>query len=174
MTGFLRRFLRAEDGSSTIEFVILFPLVFGLVLSSIELGVLLTRQAMLDRGIDLTVRDLRLGGANRITHDQLKASICSHAIGLIPDCVNQLRLEMVPMDPRAWTPLRADVACVNRGAPATPVDRFSNGAPNRLMMLRACAVIDPYFSANVLGFPNVAGGSARGLVSTAAFVVEPS
>ena len=53
----LRRFLRAEDGSGTLEFAVLAPVFLGLFLSTFELGMLLARQMMLDRGIDLAVRD---------------------------------------------------------------------------------------------------------------------
>lgn len=175
MRDVLRRFWQSEEGSSTLEFVILFPFVFGLVLGSIELGLLLTRQAMLDRGLDLAVRQVRLGVVADATPDRLRDMICAGA-GLIPDCPNQIRLEMVPVDPRNWARLPAKVDCVDRSRPARPARAFRNGGSNQLMMLRACVLVDPYFPPNILGFPSVMAGARRGfaLVSASAFVIEPS
>ncbi len=170
----LRRLLRDEDGSSTIEFVLLFPFVFGLFLATFELGMLLTRQVMLDRGIDLAIRQVRLGLVQEVTHDVLKTMICRTAT-MIPDCANQLKLEMIPVDPRSWRTLRPDVDCVDRGEKAEAVRDFHAGLSNELMVLRACALIDPYFPSNVLGFPNIssADGKPFAVTSTTTFVIEP-
>lgn len=171
----LVRLLRDEDGSSTIEFVLLFPFVFGLFLSTFELGMLLTRQVMLDRGIDLAVRQVRLGLVANVTHDVLKTMICN-AARMIPDCANQLKLEMIPVDPRGWRTLRPDVDCVDRLEKPEAVRDFQVGLSNELMVLRACALIDPYFPSNVLGFPNISNenGKAFAVTATTTFVIEPS
>lgn len=170
----LRR-LRDEDGSATIEFVILFPLVFGLFLGTFELGMLLTRQVMLDRGLDLAIRQVRLGLVEEVTHDTLKALICAQRT-MVPDCGNQLRLEMLPVDPRDLSALEVDIDCVDRSNPAEDVRAFQVGVSNELMILRACALVDPFFPPNILGFRNVPTdvGGAHALVSATAFVVEPS
>ena len=174
MMQMLRRFWNSEDGSSTIEFVILFPMVFGVFLSTIELGALMTRQIMLDRGLDLAVRQVRLGLVRPVTHDALKRLVCRGAF-LIPDCMNQLKLEMVPADPRAWTTLPTDIDCVDRAKPAEPVRGFTPGQSNELMLLRACSLFDPYFPTSGLGarLPRESG-NAYALVSSTTFVIEPS
>ena len=169
------RHLRDEDGSATIEFVILGPFLFGMFLATYELGMLLTRQVMLERGLDLAVRSVRLGLVQEVTHDSIKDLICSKGM-MIPDCVNQLRLEMVPIDPRGSGTLKADVDCVDRSTPVEEVREFRPGISNDLMILRACALIDPYFPSNVLGFPNIKtnAGQAFAITASSAFVIEPS
>jgi len=56
----LRDLRRKEDGNATIEFAILFPAFIMIFLSAFESGLLMTRQVLLDRAVDLTVRDIRL------------------------------------------------------------------------------------------------------------------
>ncbi|WP_210527948.1 TadE/TadG family type IV pilus assembly protein [Rubellimicrobium arenae] len=174
MTGWLRRFLAEEEGALAIEFVILFPFVFGLFLSTFELGTVLTQQVMLDRALDMAVREVRLGRLGPVTHDALKARICRGA-AIIPDCAGQIRLEMRPIDPRAWPMLPDTADCLDRGNAAAPVRTFTPGASNSLMLLRACVLVDPYFPTTGLGAALLRqGGGGFALVSTAAFVVEPS
>ena len=174
MMQWLRRFWSSEDGASTVEFVIVVPVVFLVFMSTIELGLLMTRQIMLDRGLDLAVRQVRLGLVSPVTHDALKQLICRGAL-LVPDCINQLKLEMRPADPRAWTTLPADVDCVNRARPAEPVRGFTPGQSNELMMLRVCSLFDPLFPTSGLGaqLPRESG-NAYALVSSTTFVIEPS
>jgi hypothetical protein len=178
MTRFLHRFARAEDGSATIEFVLFFPLFFTLFLSTFELGMLQVRQVMLDRGVDLAVRQIRLGAFADVDpaefHDTVRGLVCDFAL-LIPDCDNQLRLEMEQVDPRAWSGIDAVADCVDRSDPGQPVRQFTPGQSNDLMVLRACALFDPYFPSSGLGagLQRVQGSDAYGLLSTSSFSIEP-
>lgn len=174
MTAPLRRFWADERGSGSIEFLLLFPLVFAMFLSTVELGVFLARQAMLDRGLDLAVRDVRLGLLDPVTHASLIELICGRT-ALIRDCGNQLRLEMVGLDPRGAGRLDGEADCVDRADPARPVRAFVPGQSNELMVLRACVLIDPLFPTSGLGArltPRTGGGVA--LLATTAFVIEPN
>jgi hypothetical protein len=170
---FLRRFAKSEDGSGTIEFAIFLPFMMMLFMTTFELGMTMTRQVMLDRGTDMAVRMVRLGRITPVTHDALKASICNMA-AIIPNCMQELKLEMQPIDPRAYTMLPVDTDCIDRGDPAAPVRTFVPGNINQLMILRVCALFDPYIPTSALGaaIPKESGG-AYALVSTSAFVIEP-
>lgn len=171
---FLRRFRKAEDGNGTIEFVLMLPFFMILFGSTFELGMAMTRQVMLDRGLDMTVREIRIGGITPVNHDTIKASICNRA-AIIPDCLNQVKLEMRPIDPRNWSniPNRAD--CIDRADTGIPVREFEPGAMNELMILRACALFDPYMPTSGLGavIPRQSG-NAYGLVAITSFVIEPN
>ena len=81
---FLRRFRRSEEGNGTIEFVLFVPFFLALFLSSFELGMLLARNVMLDRGLDIAVRQVRLGQMDPVNHDNMKAAVCDAAV-IIPD-----------------------------------------------------------------------------------------
>lgn len=173
LSRFFRRFRRDQRGSATVEFVILFPVMMTFCLSTIELGMLLSRQVMLERGIDLAVRDVRIGAMVPVSHGALVASICESAL-IIPDCTNQLKLEMVRRDPRAFAAMRNDVDCVDRADPGQPPEEFNPGVQNELVVLRACALFDPFFPTTGLGGQlQRASGDAYALVATSSYVVEP-
>ncbi len=174
---FLRRLRRAENGSATIEFVLVFPFLVGLMLSSFELGMLLVRQVMLDRGVEMTVREIRIGTFVNVKpenlHEEVKRMICNRA-AMIPKCMTEVQLEMRQSDLRAWTQLPAEPDCVDRGNRGGAVITFETGRGNELMLIRACALFDPFFPTSGLGFSwTKARGGHYGLVSSSAFVVEP-
>lgn len=81
----IRRFLRNETGSSTVEFCILLPAFLALFISSYEAGLLMVRNVMLERGVDLAVRDLRLGTPEPPTFEEFKQSICDNSL-IIANC----------------------------------------------------------------------------------------
>lgn len=163
-----------EDGSATIEFVILFPFFITIFLSAVELGMYTMRQAMLERGLDLAVRDVRLGTGVDFDHDALKDQICEYA-GFIPDCDNGLRLEMIQIDLRTNVTIPATPDCSDQSEPVSPVRTFISGQANELMVLRACVKFDPLFPTTGLGKQlDVDGAGQAAMIATAAFVQEPN
>ncbi len=169
----LRRFRKSEDGNATIDFVIALPAFMLLFTSAYESGMLSTRHVMLERGVDVAVREVRIGKLINPTHSALTQRICE-AASIIPDCSNQLRLEMVSADLRNFVPPTAQVSCVDRSQSGTPVINFNTGLNNELMILRACALFDPMIPTTGLGkeIPKESGG-AYALVATSAYVMEP-
>lgn len=173
-----QRFSRDQSGNGTIEFVLILPAFIAIFLSTFELGMLMSRQVMLDRGLDMAVRQVRLGlvieDEDTSLHDAIKAQICANA-SLIPNCLNEIRLEMQPINPRAWSIIPDAVDCVDRDDPGQPARNFVAGVSNQLMILRACALFDPYFPTTGLGaaLPRMSGG-AYGLISVSSFVIEPN
>lgn len=172
MTRAARRLLRSEDGSATIEFVLLFPAFIALFLATFELGMTMMRQVMLDRALDLAVRDVRVGTLDPVTHDDLKRAICARA-QMIPDCANQVRLEMLRVDPRNWRGVADEADCVDRADRSRPARTFVPGVSNQLVVVRACALFDPYFPTTGLGAELAEGRGFYALLSSSAFVVEP-
>lgn len=169
----LRRFRESENGSGTIEFAITFPVMLLFLLSGLELGFVNLHHSMLERALDLTVRDIRLGTGSAPQHDEIKDMICARA-GFIENCNDNLRLEMIQVDPRAWVPIPIEADCTDKSEEVVPVRSFVNGLDNELMILRACAKIDPIFPTSSLGADLAKGtGGQYALVSTTAFVQEP-
>lgn len=175
MRRFAKRFLRDESGNGTIEFVIFAPFFFMLFLSSFEVGMLMARNVMLDRGLDIAIRQVRLGQMQPVNHTNMKEAVCDAAV-IIPNCMAELRLEMRPLDPRNWDNIPDTPDCVNAEDPADAVRQFVAGQPNQLMIVRACAIFDPI--APNAGFGKKLGGSEDAdryaLFSSAAYVVEPN
>jgi hypothetical protein len=170
----LARFGRAETGTATLEFAILFPFFITIFLSAVELGMITVRHAMLERGLDLAVRDVRLGTGAIPQHDDLVVEICDFA-GLIPNCAATLRLEMLQVNLRnPAVSIPDNVDCVDQSEEVSPVRNFVNGQENELMIIRACVKFDPIFPTSGLGKQlNVDGAGQAALVASAAFVQEP-
>lgn len=169
----LRRFGRDQSGSATLDFAMMAPAVILLFTSGLESGVLSTRHVMLEAALDTTVRDVRIGRIPSPTHDILVDRICQIAT-IIPDCVNNVRLEMMPRDPKNWVAPLDAVMCVDRADQGDPVLNFNSGLNNEMMVLRACALFDPMLPTTGLGkeIPKKSGG-AYALVATSAYVMEP-
>ena len=169
----LRRFSRSEDGSGTVEFAIVFPAMLLFMLSGVELGMVTLQHSMLERAMDMTVRDIRLGTGTAPQYDDIKTDICLRA-GFIEDCENNLHLEMIQLDPRDWAGLSSTPTCTDQSEEVAPVRVFVNGAENELMIMRACAKINPVFPTTGLGQNVTKDGAGQfALVSISAFVQEP-
>ncbi len=169
----LRKFLRNEDGAATIEFVILFLPMFSTLIWAAELGMIHLNHAMLERAVDTTVRDLRLGTGTVPQHNDMRDLICERAL-FIEDCDQNVRLEMIRIDPFNWQNPPVGVDCIDATEPVQPVRSFVNGASNDLMFLRVCAKYNPVLPH--IGFSqrlDLDGAQMYPLVATSAFVQEP-
>ena len=178
MIGFLknsvRHFLRDDDGSMVVPFALWTPLFIGLMVSSIEMGTLTIRHSALERAMDQTVRELRLGTGTHYSHAELKDMICVKA-GVLPNCAGMLHLEMIKMDMRAFNEPDYLPDCVDLAEEATPQRNFQYGASNEVMFLRACYKYDPFSPAGYLGGSMMADDEGNvALIATSAFVQEPS
>ncbi|PIE13553.1 MAG: pilus assembly protein TadE [Rhodobacterales bacterium] len=170
----LRRFAGDEAGNATVEFAILFPLMVTVFLSSIEISINTFRHSMLERGMDMAVRNIRLGTGTPPQHDDIKEMVCNFA-GVLPDCENNLRLEMIRVDMRNFVEPRADADCIDNSEEVAPVREFVAGQANEMMFLRACFVFSPVFPGGGLGYyydKDGAGNAA--MVASSAFVQEPN
>ncbi|MDT8327950.1 MAG: TadE/TadG family type IV pilus assembly protein [Roseovarius sp.] len=169
----LRRFRRDKDGTASIEFVIVVPVFLALMMMSIEIGFITMRNTMLERGLDIAVREIRLGTGNAPQHDAIKKIVCDNSV-VIYDCMNTLRLEMRPTDIRAFNALNTEADCTDAAEPTKPLRTFTPGGQNELMLLRVCVKYKPLFPKQFLGAAlqkDVNGQAA--IISMAAFVQEP-
>ncbi|MDP5216635.1 pilus assembly protein [Ruegeria sp. 2205SS24-7] len=169
----LRRVLRNESGTATIEFVMVFPVVMFLVASGAEMAMLNIHRGMLERAVDTTVRDIRLSTGTHYEHDDVKQTICERA-EFIEDCNSNLRLELVPVDPRVAVTTQEGADCIDRVEVINPQYRFTNGQSNELMVMHACVLISPILPTSHLGaaLADNEDGKYR-LFATTAFVQEP-
>lgn len=177
MMAFIRdriaRFRRDESGTASIEFVLVFPVYLALMIMSLELSFITLRHVMLERGLDVVVREIRLGTGTSPTHDAIKERICEESF-IIVDCSENLRLEMVPSDMRNLVTLGNSVQCTDRAEQGEPVLYFTPGQQNQLMFLRACVKYDPLFPGWHLATRLQADESGQlSIVSMSGFVQEP-
>lgn len=163
-----------ESGSTTIEFVIFFPIVLSLFMMAFELGLTTTRSTMLERGTDLVVRDLRLGTGTVPDYETIRDRICNNA-KLIPNCAEKLRVELRSMPAADWSSIDTVTRCINREEEVDPSLEFRPGLQNELMIIRVCALFEPIFPTTGLAYRIAENpeGHEYAIRTTAAFVNEP-
>lgn len=169
----LRRLLGREDGAATVEFVLLFTPMVMIMTMGAEAGLLNLRHVMLERGLDIAVRTVRLGPATPPDHDEFKQMICENAL-LLPDCENALKVEMRRVSKEHWNVLDGPAECRDRSEEVKPPKQYKPGAPSDLMLVRACIKMRPLFPTAGLGaqLHKDANGDYAA-IATGVFVNEP-
>lgn len=177
----LAAFRRSEKGNATVEFAIVFPFFMMLLTSAFELGVINLRQTALDSRLESAMRVVRINTGTQYTHDDIKTMICTNA-PMLGDCSNNLRLEMVPADPRNYTPLASDAGCLDTDSTGSVIPsgqpNFNLGNANQLVLVRACLIFNPILPSSYLAADRIAGeaGGSNNLaavVSMSGFTQEP-
>lgn len=173
----LLRFRSAERGNVTVEFALVFPVFILILTSSIEMGVITIRQTLLERGLDIAMREVRIGTGAQYSHNDIRDMICDGAV-IFDDCQANLRLEMIPNDPRSYTQLPALVDCAEQAAGSdsviNPVRQFEMGSSNELVIVRACMLYDPVFPTSQLALERTTDHNGKSaLVAVSAFTQEP-
>lgn len=160
-----------------VELAIIFPIFMGLFVASFELGLYMTRQVMLERSVDLTVRSLRLGAIENPDLETLRTSICDATAGVLPDCRNSVLINIVEVPLQGWTPPNMSAECIERDPDGElkPVSNFllNPGQPNDMMLIRVCSLQKPVFATTWLGLGMQSHDDFYALTSASAFVVEP-
>lgn len=182
MNRFVNRYLRfkkTEDGSATVEFVLLFPVFIFLFLMGFEAGYYMVRTVMLERAVDLSVREVRLGNGGIPEYKVLKANICAQA-AIIPDCMESVQVDLRRIDavPGGTLAMRSDTICNNKTEDAAVNQRntfYDVGSANNVMMLRVCALSEPLFPTTGIGVGMRSDqvGDEVAIVATTLFVNEP-
>lgn len=170
----LTSFFRRNDGSTALEFVILFPAFMIVLLSSVESGIMMVRNVLLERGVDMAVRELRLGTSIPADEEELIDRVCAHA-AFIRKCDEVIRLELVRIDTATFNMPTASATCKQLDELTQPAVAYNPGVDHDLMLLRACAVFNPYFPTTGLGLRMPKDGTGHySLTAASAFVVEPA
>ena len=73
---FAQRFRKEEDGNATVEFAVYFTVFFLLLAAGVEIAYMNLRHAMLERGVDLATREIRLSTGNIPSYTDVRAMIC--------------------------------------------------------------------------------------------------
>ena len=170
----LKNLFRNEDGVASVEFVIALPVMLILFAGSFENGLLMTRSILLDRAVDMTMRELRLGHYPLPTKDLLKSEICNRTV-IFNDCIDAITIELTRVNTTNWVMPATAVACIDRDEDIEPVTALQIGQQNDIMLVRVCVIQDAMFPAMGLGqLLAVDNQGGYSLVSVTAFHTEPS
>lgn len=169
----LAKFRKDENGSSTVEFALYFTIFFFILAAAVEMGYMNLRHALLERGLDLATREIRLNTGAIPTYDQVRTKICTEAV-IVDNCEQNLRLEMIEVDPRNFAAVPHTADCINAEEEPRPVRNFVAGQDNELMLLRACLKYKPAMPLTSFGaaLQKDEQGYTQ-MVATSAFVQEP-
>lgn len=170
-------FGKNQDGSSTVEFVIIFPAFMFIFFTGFESGYYMLRGVMLERGVDVAVRQVRIADGNVPPLAELKTDICNVAL-MLPDCENSLQVEIRPVSPEPGgiADLGTNIDCIDKSVDPEDaiLSTYDTGSGNQMMLVRVCALAEPMFPTTYLGAGlKLASSGNYALVSTAAFVNEP-
>lgn len=172
----LRSFLAGSGGTASLEFVLLFPIFIFMLLASIEAAIFMVRTVMLDRGVDIAVRELRIGTEDPPSFQEFKSLICANTI-LIANCEDVVQVELRPVDMTTWAGLDGPALCRDVASTIDPFDQteYTVGTNNQLMMVRVCALYDPFLPTTTFGLRlRPVDGEHYAIVITSAFVNEPA
>ncbi|MEO9825667.1 MAG: TadE family protein [Paracoccaceae bacterium] len=181
MSKWFKSFRKDQDGSSTIEFVLLFPTFMAIFFLGFESGYYMLRGVMLERGVDVAVRDVRIGGGNIPDLATIKTDICDVALILGSDneCEDSLQVVIRPVAPvpGGVADLGTDIDCIDKTVDINDAANdtiYDTGSGNQLMLVVVCSLEIPMFPTTGIGAGmryDTQGNLA--LVSTAMFVNEP-
>lgn len=156
LTQKMKSFAADTEAAASVEFVIIAPILFFMVFSMFEAGWLMTKQTMLSRGLNMAIRDLRLGKVggedSAEIHENIKAKVCEKAM-IFRNCNLYLHLEVREINLAEGIPWTSPT-CVDRGteevAPLVVATGRHDEDPST-MFVRACVVVDPLIPGTGLG-----------------------
>ncbi|MEP2828857.1 TadE/TadG family type IV pilus assembly protein [Parvibaculum sp.] len=166
---FGRRFARAEDGATAVEFALLGIPFFALLFALIEVCVIYFATANLDSVVAEAGRIIRTGQVQStgMSEAQFKSHICGE-LTLINDCESNLRVDVrnfTSFDSLAYPPL------IDEDGNIVDSTVFQPGAAGDIVLVNvyySYGVVSP----GMVGLSNVEGGG-RLIAAAVAFRNEP-
>ncbi|WP_306150603.1 MULTISPECIES: TadE/TadG family type IV pilus assembly protein [unclassified Roseibium] len=174
-----RRFWTKRDGATAIEFALIGMPFFLLFLSCFEMGLLFIRMTMLDHAVNTTSKTVYIGAItqgladNTVSREDFEEDICEIVGLVVPDCVNNLTIELIEISSLIDLP-DTDAVCVDASSDFRPVVTFNPGSANSIVFMRACLTTDIYTPG--LGFGLALSKTVNNryeMVSSMAFMNEP-
>ena len=175
-------FLRDERGNASLEFVIAFPFFMALMFMMGEVAVFQTRAILLDRGVDLAMRDLRIGALKNPTHNRIKDKICQGAFLIESTCNAGLRIEFIPVNPATGDFERTQPSCRDLPAEADELNPIifdvNAGQRGEIMFMSVCLVVHPFIPGGLMGTllrvqSPISDSTRYALIAQSAFMNEP-
>ncbi|MFT4148969.1 MAG: TadE/TadG family type IV pilus assembly protein [Paracoccaceae bacterium] len=169
-----RAFLVRDEGTASVEFVLCVPVVMFIFMASFESGLAMVRSILLERSVDMVMRELRLGHYEApVTNQFLKEQICGHEM-MMTNCVKQMKIDMQAISRTTWTMPTGQAACIDRTTDEIdPVVQMTIGQQNVIMLVRVCVIQDAIFPTTGIGRRLQVDGSGYRVTSISSFVNEP-
>lgn len=172
----LRRFRRAQDGATAVEFGLVALPFFMLLAAIIEMALMLWTSQVLEEGVAQASRSLLTGqsqtlykGSAATNTDAFRNAVCASGTGLI-DCTK------LQIDVRSHTSFATAKtgtgSAVSGGALNTAGFGYSQPQPNQIVVVRAVLEYPLFFTQWSSALADLTGGK-RAIVASSAFRTEP-
>lgn len=166
----LRRFRACCGGVTAIEFAFVAPLIVGIMLVTVQVGVIFVAQSYLGTISESAMRLVLTNQANALTKDQFKAKICSDYLAAMFNCSNLIvDLEAAPTSVAGMASAMPTFDA--NGNLVNPTSFNVVAAPSKMMLIVMYQW--PIIAGPLMNWSNVGNGSFL-LVSTQVFQIEPT
>ena len=167
----IRKFCFNRRGATTTEFAIAFPFFMWIMFMFAEIGVLSLRTGLLKRGLSMATYEARVGSTDVMNIAEFRNRVCEHTYAM-SDCASSLNIEMSIIEDGNF----AEFKCRNReNDDWTPATTFTPNVRNRIMLVRACILVNPVFPGAGIGADLSRGLNGEyAIVATTAIVTEPT
>lgn len=171
----IEEFWEDETATATLEFVIVFPLLMIVFIAAFETALILTRQIMLERTLDMSVRVLRLAQGVVTDADTVRDTMCANT-DLLPNCETLLTIDLQLIDRYTYDMPSNNEVCAGRGNDivVAPDNEFQVGVDNDFLLIRTCLIVDQILPFSGFGL-NLTRDDSGGMhmMATTIFVNEP-
>ena len=177
--GLFRTLTRDCAGVTAVEFALIAPVFFAMLFSLFEVGLLLTRMAMVDHAVNVVSKQVYTGevteGINTgtISQTDIEKAVCGVAATVIPNCESEITVELTEISSMSSLPSEG-AKCEDATLELNPSVTFNPGRGNSIVFMRVCMTVDLLTPG--LGFglrlPKTNTGRFE-LISSAAFLNEP-
>ncbi len=134
-----------EHGGASVEFVILLPLFLMVFISSFEASVYLVRQVLMERALDIAVREVRLDTGETVSQGEVRFTVCERA-RILPNCMDNMTIEMTVVSTDTYELPADDAPCTDEIDTVAPPADFAAERVGRLVLIRACYAVRPILS----------------------------
>jgi Flp pilus assembly protein TadG len=161
----LRRFGRAREGATAVEFAIVAIPMLMMIFGMIELGLVLLVSTTLDTATDFATRNIRTGvfqsGADK-SHTEFKNQVCANMTWLKNSCASGLSVESETFD---------EFDDANDAPLIDPTTFNPQGAPRCWAVGNAGSIVTPLLNSALVN--GGAGSDTRLLTAATVFRNEP-
>lgn len=170
-----RKIRTDNKGVTALEFAILGPVYFTLLLGILEIGYTFLKINMLNNAVAIVSKDIYTGAASNgtVTYEDIEESICNNIFFSGSDCTTNLQIEVTEVTSLQALPATGTECEVTNIALNPSVD-YNPGTAKSIIFLRACYMTDILTPGLALGLHlNKTTDNKYAIIGTTAFVNEP-
>lgn len=170
-----QRFHAETRGATAVEFALVGPVFFALILSIIEMGLVMMKITFLDGAVESATKIVYTGAANdgTVSQQDLAEFICDN-VHLFSNCEQNITVELTPVNMFGNSPT-TDPTCTDSSDATTlnPVVDFNPGGASQIMFMRVCITTNVIAPGLGVGLGLSQGNNRQQVVSQSAFLNEP-